>query len=136
MGGYFGPANLEMSYALVALKRNEEAITNLQTVSQRDGKRFPITFYHLGRLYEAKGDLKTAEDYYSRAAVAYGDNNSQFLLEVSRVREKQGNLEGALSSLEESIKTMERLGEKPDWAEGRLAALKQKLAESKVPPKP
>src|SRR4030095_3056854 len=38
-GGYFAPANLEISYALLNLKRFDEAIANLQEVTNRDGDR-------------------------------------------------------------------------------------------------
>ncbi len=58
----------------------------------------------------------------------------QFILDVGRVREKQGNLAGALMSLEQYITGMERQGQKPEWSDDRLTALRQKLAAS--PPKP
>jgi tetratricopeptide (TPR) repeat protein len=134
MGGYFPPANLELSYVFIALKRNDEAIATLLPVTQRDGSEIPISHYHLGRLYEARGELKLAEDYYSRAAEAYGEGNNQFVLDVGRVREKQGNLAGALMSLEQYITGMERQGQKPEWSDERLTALRQKLAASQ--PKP
>jgi tetratricopeptide (TPR) repeat protein len=134
MGGYFAPANLELSYVLIALKRNDEAIATLLPVSLRDGREIPISHYHLGRLYEFRGELKLAEDHYSRVAEAYGESNSQFILDVGRVREKQGNLLGALMSLEQYITAMERQGKKPEWSDERLTALRQKMAASQ--PKP
>ncbi len=136
MGGYFAPANLELSYALVSLKRNDEAIAMLQPVVVKDGARLPIAFYHLARLYEQKGDLKLAEENFSRAAESYGEGNAQFLLDLSRVREKLGNLSGALASLEQYVTSMERQGQKPDWSDERLAALKQKVAASPASSKP
>ena len=134
MGGYFPPANLELSYALIALKRTDEAIDTLLPVSLKDGTQIPISYYHLGRLYELRGELRLAEDHYSRAAEAYGESNNQFILDVGRVREKQGNLLGALMSLEQYINAMERQGQKPAWSDERLTALRQKLAASQ--PKP
>jgi tetratricopeptide (TPR) repeat protein len=134
MGGYFPPANLELSYALIALKRTDEAIDTLLPVSLKDGAQIPISYYHLGRLYELRGDLKLAEDHYSRAAEAYGESNNQFILDVGRVREKRGNLEGALMSLEQYVTLMSRQGQKPEWSDERLTALRQKLAASQ--PKP
>ena len=134
MGGYFPPANLELSYALMALKRTDEAINTLLPVSLKDGNQIPISYYHLGRLYELRGDLNLAEDNYSRAAESYGESNNQFILDVGRVREKQGNLLGALMSLEQYITVMERQGQKPEWSDERLTALRQKLAASQ--PKP
>ncbi len=134
MGGYFPPANLELSYVLIALKRNDEAVATLLPVTLRDGTEIPISHYHLGRLYEARTELKLAEDHYSRAADAYGESNNQFILDVGRVREKQGNLAGALMSLEQYVAGMERQGQKPAWSDERLTALRQKLAASQ--PKP
>src|SRR6185369_2515843 len=87
-GGYFAPANLEMSYALITLKRYDEALTNLLQVVNRDGDRYPISHYHLARVYEIKGDLKQAEQEFAATSIAYGVENSQFLLDLSRVREK------------------------------------------------
>lgn len=134
MGGYFPPANLDLSYALIALKRTDEAIETLLPVALKDGSQIPISYYHLGRLYELRGELKLAEDYYSRAAEAYRENNNQFILDVGRVREKQGNLAGALLSMEQYIAAMERQGQKPTWSGERLTALRHKLAASQ--PKP
>jgi tetratricopeptide (TPR) repeat protein len=128
MGGYFPPANLELGYGLIALKRFDEAIAALLPVTVRDGNDIPISHYHLGRLYELRGELKLAEDHYSRVAEAYGETNIQFILDVGRVREKQGNLAGALKSLEQYITGMEQQGQKPEWSVERLNALRQKLA--------
>ena len=134
MGGYFPPANLELGYVLMTLKRNDDAIATLLPVSLRNGREIPISHYHLGRLYELRGDLGLAEDNYSRAAEAYAESNMQFILDVGRVREKQGNRAGALMSLEQYITGMERQGQKPEWSDDRLTALRQKLTAS--PPKP
>lgn len=130
MGGYFPPANLELGYALLALKRNQEALAILLPVSVKDGTRFPITYYHLARLYEAGGDLKLAEESFMRAAEFYREGNVQFLLDLSRVREKLGNFAGALASMEQFITTLERQGLRPAWSDERLTALRQKLAAS------
>ncbi|HEX6730668.1 MAG TPA: tetratricopeptide repeat protein, partial [Pyrinomonadaceae bacterium] len=78
--GYFAPANLEMSYLLIGLKRNDEALANLLQVANRDGSRYPISHFHLGRLYEIKGELKLAEASYAHTVAAYSQN-SQFLLD-------------------------------------------------------
>ncbi|MGH9969472.1 MAG: tetratricopeptide repeat protein, partial [Pyrinomonadaceae bacterium] len=135
MGGYFPPANLELSYVLIALKRNGEAAASLLPVTIRDGQRFPISYYHLARLHELGGELKLAEDYYRRAAESYGENNSQFLLDLTRVREKQGNLSGALASLEQYVSFVQRQGQKPEWSDQRLADLRLKVAASPTQPK-
>lgn len=134
LGGYFAPANLELSYSLISLKRLDEAVAALLPITQREGSQIPISNYHLGRIYEIRGELKLAEDHYTRAADAYGGTNNQFILDVGRVREKQGNLAGALTSLEQYIAGMERRGQKPGWSEERLNAMRQKLAASQ--PKP
>lgn len=131
MDGYFAPANLELSYALISLKRNDEAIVFLLPIVQKDGTRFPIAYYHLARLYELKGDLRLAEENFSQAAESYGEGNVQFLLDLTRVREKLGNLRGALTSLERYLSVMERQGQKPNWADERLGALRQKIAATR-----
>ena len=123
--GYFPPANLELSYALLSLKRYDEAMTNLQQVSQRDGKRYPISFYHLARVYELKGDLKLAEAAFAQAA----PTNPQFLLDLTRVREKLGDFKGSLDAMEQYLTLMEKQGEKPSWSDQRLAELRTKASK-------
>jgi tetratricopeptide (TPR) repeat protein len=125
-GGYFAPANLELSFALLSLKRNDEALANLIQVSQRDGARYPISYFHLARLYELKGELKLAEAAFSQAATMYQPTNGQFLLDLSRVREKLGDFKGALEAMEKFVTLMESQGQKPTWAEERLKELKTK----------
>jgi tetratricopeptide (TPR) repeat protein len=127
MGGYFPPANLELSFALISLKRNDEAMANLLRVANRDGARYPISYYFLGRLYELKGDLKLAEESFARAVTAYPGKNGQFLLDLSRVRERQGDFKGALTAMEEYVALMEQQGRKPGWSDERLTALRQKI---------
>ncbi len=129
MGGYFPPANLELGYSLIALRRGEEALASLLPVAAKDGVRFPISYYHVARLYEVRGELKFAEEYYTRAADAYGESNAQFLLDLSRVREKLGNASGALASLEKYLKILEAQGQQPAWSTERLAALRLKANE-------
>jgi len=133
MGGYFPPANLELSYSLIELRRNDEAIDSLLLVAQKDGARLPISYYHLGRLYELRGDLKQAEDYYARAAQSYQGENSQFLLNLSGVRERRGDFSGALAAMEDYIKRKEQRGQKPEWSDARLANLREKVAAAHSP---
>ena len=125
--GYFAPANLELSYALLSEKRNDEALAQLLQVSQRDGARYPVSYFHLARLYELKGDLKQAETAFSQAVDAYGANNAQPLLDLSRVREKQGNFKGALEAMERYVTLMQQQGLKPAWGDERLAELRAKV---------
>ena len=126
--GYFAPANLELSFVLLTAKRFDEAFGNLQMVASRDGKRYPISYYHLARVYEAKGDLKQAEVYFSQAVSAFGTQNSQFLLDVSRVREKQGDFNGALEVMERYLSIMQQQGQEPNWSNERVTALREKAA--------
>src|SRR5829696_740236 len=128
-GGYFAPANLELSFALLRLKRNDEAVANLIQVSERDGARYPITYFHLARLYESKGELKLAEAAFSQAATTYVPANAQFLLDLTRVREKLGDYKGALEALEKFVTIMESQGEKPSWSDERLAELRTKATK-------
>jgi tetratricopeptide (TPR) repeat protein len=119
---------------LINLNRSAEAIASLVAVTQNDGVRYPISYYHLARAYEAQGELKLAEENFGRAAALYRQDNSQFLLDVSRVREKLGDYQGALSTLEEYVAIMEGKNSKPQWSNERLDALKQRVAASQ--PKP
>lgn len=128
-GGYFPPANLELSYALLSLKRYDEALPNLLQVSQKDGARYPISYFHLARLYELKGELKLAEEAFSQAVTAYTPTNAQFLLDLSRVREKLGNFKGALEAMEQYLKLMPQQGLKLVGADERLAELRRKAAQ-------
>lgn len=125
-GGYFAPANLELSYALLGLKRYDEALAQLRQVSERDGARYPVSYFHLARLYELKGELKLAEAAFSQALDANVSGNIRFLLDLSRVREKQGNFKGALEAMEQYVNLVQQQGEKPAWSEERLAALRAK----------
>ena len=124
--GYFPPANLELSYALLSLKRYDEAEAQLLQVSQRDGARYPVSYFHLARLYELKGELKRAEAAFSQVVDAYVPANSQFLLDLSRVREKQGDFKGAVEAMERYVKLTEQQGLKPAWCDQRLAELRAK----------
>jgi tetratricopeptide (TPR) repeat protein len=124
-GGYFPPANLELSYALLTLKRYDEAQANLLEVSKRDGARYPISYFHLARLYERNGDLKLAEAAFAQVA----PTNSQFLLDLSRVREKLGDYKGSLEAMERYLKLMQDQGQKPVWSDERLADLRTKAAK-------
>jgi tetratricopeptide (TPR) repeat protein len=129
-GGYFAPANLELSYSLMELRRNDEALAALLLVAQKDAARFPIAYFHLGRLYELRGDLQQAEENYLRATQAHQVENAQFLLNLSGVREKRGDFAGALMAMENYIKRKEEQGQKPDWSDARLAVLREKAAQA------
>ncbi len=126
--GYFGPANLELSYLLIGLRRNDEAMTALLPVVNREGSRYPISYYHLARIYEGKGELKLAEDAFANAVAAYGNQNGQFLLDLSRIREKQGNFKGALEAMEQYVALGKKDGQELAWSEERLTALRQKAS--------
>lgn len=134
MGGYFPPANLELSYSLINLKRSDEAIEVLAPITMRDGQRYPISYYHLARLYEARGDLNLAEENFNRAATYYRKDNAQFLLDVSRVREKLGDYEGALRVFEEYLATIEQKNQRPNWSTERLTSLRQRIAAAGTKP--
>jgi len=127
--GYFPPANLELSYLLLSLKRYDEALSNLLEVSKRDGAKYPISYFHLARLYELKGELKLAEASFSQAANSSATNNGQFLLDLSRVREKLGDFKGSLEAMERYLKVMQDQGLKPAWSDERMAELRTKAAK-------
>lgn len=127
--GYFAPANLELAYALVSLKLYDEALANLLEVSKRDGARFPITYYHLARLYEMKGELKPAEAAFAKAVSLFAPANSQFLIDLSRVREKLGDYQGSLEAIESYSKVMQEHGQETSWADKRIAELRSKATK-------
>src|ERR1700752_130064 len=127
--GYFPPANLELSSALLSLQQYDEALANLLQVSQRDGARYPISFFHLARLYERKGELKLAEAAFQQVATFYAPANAQFLLDLSRVREKLGDFKGSLEAMESCLKVMPDQGLKPNWSDERIAELRAKATK-------
>lgn len=132
-GGYFAPANLEMGYALASLRRNEEAAASVLSVIKREGTRFPIAFYHVARFYEHMNRLAEAEEAFARAAELLGDRSPQFYVDLSRVRERAGNLSGALAAAEEFVRLSARSGPVPDWARARVEQLKKKAAAEARP---
>jgi tetratricopeptide (TPR) repeat protein len=127
--GFFPPANLELSFTLNQLKRHEEAAETLSLVAKREGTRYPIAYFYLGRQYEALGRLSLAAEAFEKAAAAYGDTNPQFLLDLSRVREKEGNPQAALSAMEAYVRISQAQGRVPDWSDERLAQLRQKASQ-------
>jgi tetratricopeptide (TPR) repeat protein len=133
-GGYFPPANLELAFALVNLKRNNEAIATLEALVARDGAHYPVAYYHLGRLYEQTDQLQRAADSFQRATELYGDANPQVLIDLSRVRDKLGDTAGALAAMESYVKAMAAEGATPDWAKEKLAQLRAKADASAKPP--
>ncbi|PYS73050.1 MAG: hypothetical protein DMF69_05980 [Acidobacteria bacterium] len=132
-GGYFPPANLELSFAYLSLKRYDEALTNLLLVSNRDGARYPISYFHLARVYELQGNLPQAQQAFSKAVKAFGMDNPQFLLDVSRVLEKQGDYKSALAAMETYAGMMKQQGLDSSSTEERLTALRQKVATAPAP---
>jgi tetratricopeptide (TPR) repeat protein len=110
------------------LNRREEAIASLSKLVAREGARYPIAYFHLGRQYEILGRLDEAAAAYEKAAAAYGEQEPQFLLDVSRVREKEGNFAAALKAMEEYARQSARRGHTPEWTAERLAQLRQKNA--------
>ncbi len=129
---FFPPANLELSYALITLHRTDEAIASLLPLTTKAGARYPEANYHLARLYELRGELRLAGDAYEQA-VAADKTNPQFLLDVSRVREKEGNMTGALAAFQAYLSRSEQTGRVPDWADARLNDLRQKAAAASSP---
>lgn len=125
--GYFPPANLELGAALMNLKRDEEAIAVLLPLTQKDSARYPIAFYHLGRLYERQGNNERAAHHFGRAAEIYGDANPQALLDLSRTREKIGDTAGALAAVNTYAAAIARQGTVPPWVAERQAKLNQKM---------
>ena len=129
-GGYFAPANLELAYTLASLSRNEEAAAGVLSVIRREGTRFPVAFYHVGRFYEHMNRLAEAEEAFARAAELMGDTSPQFYVDLSRVREREGNYAGALAAAEEYVRLTTRAGVAPEWARTRVEQLRKKSAQA------
>jgi tetratricopeptide (TPR) repeat protein len=140
-GGYLPPANLELGAALINLKRDDEAIAALMPITERDDARYPVAHYHLARLYEGKGQLELAARQFARAAELYGDMAPQMLFDVSRLREKLNDPQGALTAMEAYVTSLSRQGSVPDWATARVNTLREKAkasttAQTNATPKP
>ena len=82
-------------------------------------------------MYELKGDLKPAEAALTQAINTNLPTNGQFLLDLSRVREKLGDFRGSLEAMERYLKVVQEQGEKPVWSDERLAELRPKPQNSK-----
>ncbi|HLL74201.1 MAG TPA: tetratricopeptide repeat protein [Pyrinomonadaceae bacterium] len=126
-GGYFAPANLELGFAMMNLKRWYDAISALQPVAERDSARFPVAHYHLARVYERLGRHTTAGEHFARAAELYGDANPQMLVDLSRVRETAGDTRGALEAIEAYSVAIAGQGSVPGWVTERADSLRMKL---------
>lgn len=132
-GGYLAPANMELGLTLVSLRRNEEAAASLLAVVRKEGGRYPLVFYHLGRIYEHLDRLTEAGEAFARAAELAGDESPQFYVDLSRVREREGRGADALSAAEAYVRVMARTGEAPEWARARVESLRKKAAEATAP---
>jgi tetratricopeptide (TPR) repeat protein len=129
-GGYLAPANLELGLTLISLRHNEEAAANLLAVVRKEGARYPLVFYHLGRIYEHLDRLGEAGEAYARAAELAGEESPQFYLDLSRVREREGRSAEALAAAERYVNALARKGLKPDWARERVEALRKQTAQA------
>src|SRR5947209_6354921 len=129
-GGYFAPANIELGYTLTGMHRNEEAAANLLVVTRKEGARYPVAFYHLGRLYEHLGRIEEAGEAFARAAELMGDTSPQFYVDVSRVREREGRYADALAAAEQYVRLMTQTGGVPDWAGERVNSLRKKVEKN------
>lgn len=128
--GLLPPANLELSFVLSGLKRHDESVVVLTTLANRAGARYPIAYYHLGRQYEQLGKLSLAGEAYEKAAAAFNETNPQFLLDLSRVREKEGNTVAALAAMEDYVRISQSKGGAPAWSTERLAQLREKAKQN------
>jgi Tfp pilus assembly protein PilF len=130
--GYFPPANLELGSALIDLKRDREAIAALIPLIEKDGARYPVAYYHLGRLYERQGELARATESFARAAELYGDTNPEVLIDLSRARERANDTAGALAAMNNYADVIARQGTVPAWVAERQAKLRQKLSAAQA----
>lgn len=129
-GGYLAPANMELGLTLVSLRRNEEAAASLLAVVRRESGRYPLVFYHLGRIYEHMGRLAEAGEAFARAAELDGEKSPQFYVDLSRVREHEGRDADALAAAEAYVRAMSRTGQTPGWAHERVETLRKKAEQA------
>jgi tetratricopeptide (TPR) repeat protein len=126
-GGYLAPANMEMGFTLFSMRRHEEAAAVLLAVVRKEGARYPLVFYHLGRIYEYLGRLGEAGEAFARAAELAGEESPQFYVDLSRVREREGRSTDALSAAEAYVRVTARgSGGAPAWARERVESLRKK----------
>lgn len=130
-GGYLAPANMELGLTLVGLRRNEEAAASLLAVVRREGGRYPLVFYHLGRIYEHMGRFAEAGEAFARASELGGEENPQFYLDLSRLREREGRGPEALAAAEAYVRALARAGEVPAWARERVENLRKQAEQPK-----
>lgn len=127
-GDVLAPASLELSFVLAGLKRNDEAIKTLEQLATRSGKDYPLAYYHLGRFYEGANRLEEAATNFTRAIELLGTTEPQMYLDLSRVREKQNDFEGALHATESYLTNVGKTERTPEGIVERLARLRQKVA--------
>ena len=133
-GGYLAPANMELGFTLFAMRRHEEAVSALLAVVSKDGARYPLVFYHLGRIYEHFGRLGEAGEAFARAAELAGEESPQFYVDLSRVREREGRSADALAAAEAYARvTARKSGGTPDWARERVESLRKKTTQAAQP---
>ena len=133
-GGYLAPANMEMGFTLFSMRRHEEAAAALLAVVRKEGARYPLVFYHLGRIYEHLGRLSEAGEAFARAAELAGEESPQFYVDLSRVREREGRSTDALSAAEAYVRVMGRgAGGAPEWARERVESLRKKAGQEAQP---
>ena len=98
--------DLRVRLAFMLLKANQQprALTQLQTLADRDSKT-PEVWSTLGRVAYEKNDLSTAEKDFTRAATLRDDGRAWFNLGV--VRTRLNDLPGALQAFEKAAQHSE-----------------------------
>src|SRR4029079_12486649 len=75
------------------------------------------------------GELKLAEAAFAKAVSLYAPANSQFLIDLSRVREKLGDFQGSLEAMERYSKIVQQQGQETSWSDKRIAELRSKATK-------
>jgi len=98
--------DLRVRLAFMLLQANQQprALTQLQTLADRDSKT-PEVWSTLGRVAYEKNDLSTAEKDFTRAATLRDDGRAWFNLGV--VRTRLNDLPGALQAFEKAAQHSE-----------------------------
>ena len=80
------------------------------------------------RFYEHMNRLPEAEEAFARAAELMGERSPQFYIDLSRVREHEGNYAGALAAAEEYARITARNGGTPEWARTQCTGMSERMA--------
>ena len=117
---------VRLAFMLLKAGRQPRALTQLQTLADRDSKT-PEVWAALGRVAYEKNDLPTAEKRFARAATLRDDGRTWFNLGV--VRTRLNDLPGALQAFERAAQH----DDAREPAQKELAKLREAMKPGSAP---